>query len=327
MPYYDLPKDLLRSYSPPLRLPDGGAEFWSSTVEESRSLAKPPRFEPRATPLRLVETFDVTFSGFAGQEIRAWLQLPAGAFEPLPAVVTFQGYGGGRGLPIEISHFALAGYATLVVDTRGQGSTWRTGDTPDLPGADPSHPGFLTRGVLDPDEYYYRRLYTDAVLAVDAVRSHRLVRRDQVAAAGISQGGGIALAVAGLVPDLWCALVDVPFLCDFARATQLVDSDPYGELVRYLKVHRDQTEAVFETLSYFDAVAFAGLATAPALFSVGLMDEVCPPSTVYAAYNRYAGPKQIVEYPFNGHEGGEAHHQVAQLRWLEQLAVGEPSGR
>ena len=60
-------------------------------------------------------------------------------------------------------------------------------------------------------------------------------------------------------------------------------------------------------------------AQAPALFSVALMDETCPPSTVYAAYNAYGGPREIREYPFNNHEGGEGFHQVAQMRWLREL--------
>jgi cephalosporin-C deacetylase len=60
-------------------------------------------------------------------------------------------------------------------------------------------------------------------------------------------------------------------------------------------------------------------ATAPALFSVGLMDPICPPSTVYAAYNAYAGPKEIRVYPFNEHEGGQGHQQADQLRWFARL--------
>ena len=75
-------------------------------------------------------------------------------------------------------------------------------------------------------------------------------------------------------------------------------------------------ERVFSTLSYFDVAILGRRATAPALFSVGLMDETCPPSTVYAAYNHYGGPKEIREYAFNDHEGGEGFHEVALMRWL-----------
>ncbi len=51
------------------------------------------------------------------------------------------------------------------------------------------------------------------------------------------------------------------------------------------------------------------------------MDETCPPSTVYAAFNRYGGPKEIQEYPFNDHEGGEGFHEVVKFRWLRAPAT------
>jgi len=118
------------------------------------------------------------------------------------------------------------------------------------------------------------------------------------------------------VPDVAAVLPDVPFLCDFRRATDIALGAEYGEIVGYLKVHRHQVDRVFATLAYFDCAILARQATAPALFSVGLMDTTCPPSTVYAAYNAYAGNKAIREYAYNGHEGGDTFHQVEQLSWL-----------
>jgi cephalosporin-C deacetylase-like acetyl esterase len=68
--------------------------------------------------------------------------------------------------------------------------------------------------------------------------------------------------------------------------------------------------------SYFDGAMLGRRSSAPALFSVTLMDEICPPSTVFAAYHAYGGPKDIRGYPFNDHEGGEAFQQCEQLTWL-----------
>jgi cephalosporin-C deacetylase len=51
------------------------------------------------------------------------------------------------------------------------------------------------------------------------------------------------------------------------------------------------------------------------------MDEICPPSTVFAAYNHYAGPKEIRVWPFNGHEAGEAQHVLEQIHFLEGLGI------
>ena len=140
---------------------------------------------------------------------------------------------------------------------------------------------------------------------------------------GGSQGGGISLAVAGLRDDLSVVLADVPFLTDYRRATEISAAAPYSELAAYLAVHRDHVDRVFETLAYFDGSVLARTAQAPALFSVGLMDEVCPPSTVYAAYNAYAGPKEICVYPYNEHEGGQSFHEVEQLRWM-RTHMGAP---
>jgi cephalosporin-C deacetylase len=204
------------------------------------------------------------------------------------------------------------------MDTRGQGSIWSPGDTPDPEpeGSNPQSPGFMTRGVLDPVTYYYRRVFTDAVRAVEAARSHPAVDGAHIAVTGGSQGGGIALAVAGLVPDLTAALPDVPFLCHYRAASGITDADPYREITRFLQVHRADVDRVFRTLSYFDGVNFSARARARALFSVGLMDEVCPPRTVFAAYNHYAGPKEIRVWPYNHHEGGQTYQVEEKLKFL-----------
>lgn len=198
------------------------------------------------------------------------------------------------------------------MDTRGQYGSG--GDTPDPVGSDPAAPGFVTRGILDPATYYYRRVLVDAVRAVDAARA--LPGVSHVAVIGNSQGGGIALAVAGLVPDLAAVMVSAPFLCDVPRALAITDADPYGEIVRYLAVHRGAADQALRTLSYVDGVHHARRATAPALFATGLRDTVCPPSTVFAAHNAYAAQREIAVYPYNHHEGGEAHHTARQLAWL-----------
>lgn len=317
MSQFDLPVAELRAYAPALpEAPDFDA-FWAATLAETRRHDLAARFTPVDSGLAVLDSFDVTFAGFGGAPIRAWLHLPAGRSGPLPAVVEYLGYGGGRGWPHERVLWAAAGYAHLLMDTRGQGSSWAIGQTadPDVTGA-PAHPGFMTQGILDPGTYFYRRVFTDAVRAVEVIRAHPAVDASRVAVTGGSQGGGISLAVAGLAPEVAAVMTDVPFLCDFPRAVTLTDSEPYGEIVRYLKVHRDEVEQAMTTLSYFDGAVLARRASAPALFSVALMDRICPPSTVYAAYNRYGGPKEMREYPFNDHEGGQGFQEIARLRWL-----------
>jgi cephalosporin-C deacetylase len=328
MPLFDLSQDALVAHRSGATPPTDLADFWRETLQEARAAAVPMTATPVDTGLRLVDTYDVTFSGFGGAPVRAWYYRPAGAEGDLPVVVRYQGYGGGRGLAHQVPLWPLAGYACLQVDTRGQGSGSTPGDTPDPGGSAPAYPGYLTRGVLDPATYYYRRVFTDAVLAVDAAKSMPGVDASRVAVTGGSQGGGISVAVGSLRDDLSAVLADVPFLSDFRRATEITDTAPYSELASYLAVHRDHVEQVFTTLAYFDISVLAASAQAPALFSVALMDVICPPSTVYAAYNAYAGPKEIRVYPYNDHEGGQSFHEVEQLAWLRSrlFETGELGG-
>jgi cephalosporin-C deacetylase len=302
--YVDLDGENLRNYQSGQENPADFDEFWKNTLSEARGFDIDVALVPVATGLVTVDVWDVTFSGFGGNRIRGWLRVPVGATGPLPTVVQFVGYGGGRGRATESLLWSAAGYAHFHMDTRGQGSTWSVGDTPDPQGSGPHHPGFVTKGIDSRESYYYRRLFTDAVRAIDAARGLPQVDASRVAVVGASQGGGIALAVAGLVPDLAAVAAFVPFLCDFPRATTITDADPYKEVGRYLATHRESVAAVQHTLAYFDGVNFARRASAPAWFSAGLMDAVCPPSTVFGAYNAYAGPKHISVWDYNGHEGG-----------------------
>ncbi len=320
MPRFDLDLAELRNYRPEVRAPLDFDGFWRETLAEARRFDWRPRLTAVDALLTGFDVFDVEFPGFGGDPVAAWFVVPSGTGGRLPVVVEYNGYGGGRGLPHERLAWAAAGYAYLFMDTRGQGSVWGSGgDTPDPHGSGPSSPGFMTRGIEHPESYYYRRVFTDAVRAVDAVRGFDRVDPERVAVCGGSQGGGIAIAVAGLVEGLVAALPEVPFLCHFERAVGMTTSDPYNEIVRYLSIHRAKTDRVFDTLSYFDGVNFAARATAPSIFSVGLLDPVCPPSTVFAAHNAWGAPSEIVVYPFNEHEGGAGHHWVAQAAWLRAL--------
>lgn len=324
MAIFDFPLDQLRSYKPSREEPTDFDQFWEQTLSEARSYPLAATFTPIENDLKTIVSYDVTFQGYGGQRVYAWLNMPRARNGRIPAVVEFLGYGGGRGYPTDWLLWASAGYAHLVMDTRGQGSSWRVGNTADLPdGANPFTPGFMTQGIFSPQTYYYRRLFTDTVRAIETVRKVPEVDTSRIAVTGGSQGGGLAIAAAGLVPDVAVMMPDVPFLCHYRRAMEITNAYPYQEIVTFCKIHRDKIDTVFQTLAYFDGVNFAARAKAKALFSVALMDDICPPSTIFAAYNQHPGEKEIIVYPYNQHEGGEAYHAREKLIYLNRLWQSE----
>jgi len=352
----DLDEAGLWEYRSTYKAPADFDEFWQKTLAEAGEIPLDVRIEPVETGLRTIDVYDVTFAGYAGHPIRAWLRLPrlprlprpphrpaatgeralsgVGGREALSGVtseralsgiVQFHGYGSGRGHALDDLLWASAGYAHLLMDTRGQGGGFAGGDTGDPVGSGgPTRPGFLTRGLESRETYYYRRVFVDAVRAVQMLREHAAVDASRVAVVGASQGGGIALAVAGLIPDDVAALhAQSPFLCDIRRATRITDADPYHELAAYLATHRTSAESAFTTLGYFDGLGFAARAAAPAWFSAGLMDGVCPPSTAFGAYHAYAGPKHIDLWSYNGHDAGGPEDQAAVLSAFNSLLQEE----
>jgi cephalosporin-C deacetylase len=324
--HFDFPLEQLRAHSPELTVPADFEPFWADSLAEARTFELDVQLTEVDLGFPGLHTFDLSFAGFGGDRIRAWLRLPAHAdARPLPGVVEFHGYRGGRGLAHEPRLWPQAGFAHLAVDTRGQGGAWTAGATPDpYGGTGAETAGWLTRGIGSPATYYYRRVFVDAVRVVEAMRSLPEVDPERVFTTGVSQGGGIALAAAGLVDDLAGVVADVPFLCDFPEALALSSENAGGcaELIQYLMLHRGQEQRVLDTLAYFDVANLVTRAQAPALVSVGLMDATCPPRTVFAAFNRYDGlDKEIAVYPYNGHEGGGAQQAWRAVEWVRSRSA------
>ena len=283
MPFFDLPLDELRAYAPDLPEPDDLDAFWAATLAETRAHDLAATFEPvddRPGRHRDVRR-DVRRASAAPRSGAGSTGRP-GPSGPLPAVVEYLGYGGGRGLPHERTLFAQAGYVHArhgharpglgLVARRhaGSGRRWRAGRS----GLPDPWPGRSGRPLLPP-----RCSPTRSARSRPRRRSTGSTPA-RIAVTGRSQGGALSLAVAALAPerDRRDCAPDVPFLCDIERAIGLVDTDPYAEVARYLAIHRDQVStALCARSSYVDVARLGRRATAPALFSVGLMDDICPP--------------------------------------------------
>jgi cephalosporin-C deacetylase len=317
---FDMSLEELRRYRPSVDEPDDFDDYWAEAMAVAGGRGLDVEVAPADSVVTAIDVSDVRFTGHGGARIAAWLLVPPNVAADTPVIVEFVGYGGGRGRPTEWLGWSCAGFPHLVMDSRGQGGGWRGADTPDVGATGvPGARGFLTSGLDAPAQHYYTRLFVDAAraLSVPAALPHLAGRR--VVATGTSQGGGLALAAANLDKNVSAVAADVPFLSNFRRAVTVTDSAPYLEISDYCRLYPQRVAQVFSTLSYFDVVNHARRLGVPALFSVGLADLITPPSTVFAAFNHYAGEKAIEVYEFNGHDGAATTHFERKVAFVRAL--------
>jgi cephalosporin-C deacetylase len=128
----------------------------------------------------------------------------------------------------------------------------------------------------------------------------------RVGVTGASQGGGLTLACAALEPRIKRAAPVYPFLCDYQRVWEMdLAVNAYEELRTYFRrfdPRHEREPEIFTKLGYIDCQHLAPRIRGEVLMATGLMDQICPPSTQFAAYNKITAKKNMVLYPDFAHE-------------------------
>ncbi|MBU8785965.1 MULTISPECIES: acetylxylan esterase [Bacillus] len=296
---YDLPLEQLYQYKPEKTALDDFQEFWEESLGELAKEKAEPQLERYDYPADGVNVYWLTYRSIGGAHIKGWYAVP-GRKGPHPAIVKYHGYNASYDGDIhDIVNWALHGYAAFGMLVRGQNGSEDTSGSPH------GHvPGWMTKGILDPKTYYYRYVYLDAVRALEVVKGFAEVDEKRIGVIGASQGGGLAIAVSALSDIPAAAVSEYPYLSNFQRAIDTAIDQPYLEINSFFKRNgsADIERKAMNTLSYFDIMNLAESVKAPVLMSIGLVDTITPPSTVFAAYNHLNTEKELKVYRYFGHE-------------------------
>ncbi|MDD3242789.1 MAG: acetylxylan esterase [Eubacteriales bacterium] len=304
MPIVDMPLEELRRYPGRTSAPADFDTFWDKSLREQAAVD--PQVELREAKFQtpFAQCFDLYFTGVKGARIYAKYVRPVNAAAPHPAVLKFHGYTGDCGDWNELLPYAAAGMSIAAMDCRGQGG--RSEDVGGVRGN--THHGHIIRGLaeMDPEKLLFRDIFLDSAQLARVVMGSDEVDADRVGAFGGSQGGALTLACASLVPQIRIAAPMYPFLCDYRRVWDMdLDVDAYAELKEYFRhfdPRHEQEQAIFGMLDYIDLQFLASRIRAQLTMFTGLMDNICPPSTQFAAYNKMVCKKNVVLYPDFGHE-------------------------
>jgi cephalosporin-C deacetylase len=301
---FDMPIEKLRTYQGTNPRPPDFDAFWDRGLAELDSLDPRPTLEPAAfQEAPFAECFDMFFAGVGGARVHAKLLRPRRAGKPHPAVLMFHGYGGSSGDWCDKLNYAGMGFTVAALDCRGQGG--RSQDVGGVSGG--TMRGHIVRGLDGPPEkMLFRQIFLDTAQLARLVMAMPDVDPARVGATGGSQGGGLTLACVALEPRVKRAAPVYPFLCDYKRVWAMdLAKDAYWELGQHFRQFdplHEREEELFAKLGYIDAQFLCPRIRAETLMVIGLMDQVCPPSTQFAAYNKITAPKSLRIYPDYGHE-------------------------
>ena len=318
---FDMPFDQLKTYQGSNPRPADFDEFWDKSLAELAAIDPEPELIPADFQTSFAECFDLYYNGLGGARIHAKLLRPrnASSREPHPAVLMFHGYSGSAGDWYDKLGYVAQGYTVAAMDCRGQG-----GLSEDKGGVQGwTLRGHIVRGLSDePENLLFRHIFLDTKQLARVVMELPDVDADRVGATGGSQGGGLTLACVGLEPRIKLAAPVFPFLSDYRRVwLKELAKNAYLELDEYFRrfdpLHEREDE-IFTKLGYIDVQFLAPRIQAEVMMAVGLMDDVCPPSTQFAAYNKINSKKSLRIYPDFRHEALPGNPD-AIFQFLSQL--------
>jgi cephalosporin-C deacetylase len=304
---FDLPFEQLESYPGRNPRPQDFDAFWKKGLAEMRATDPQVELIPAEFKAANAACFDLYFTGVGGARIHAKLLHPLKSTRPHPAVLLFHGYKGDSGDWSDKLSYVSEGFSVAALDCRGQAGASQ--DTGGVTG-NTLH-GHIIRGLEDalkglPEKLLFRQIFLDTAQLARIVMEMPEVDANRVGATGSSQGGALTVACSALEPRIKRAAPVYPFLSDYMRVWEMDQAkDAYLELHEYFR-HSDPTHkqeaSVFEKLGYIDIQFLAPLVRAEVMWTIGLMDTVCPPSTQFAVYNKIVSPKAMTIYPDFGHE-------------------------
>lgn len=300
---FDMPLEELRRYRGTSPKPADFDAFWDRGLAEIAALGTDFDLQDADFGTPFAQCEHLVFRGVGNARIHARLVRPRKKQTRGPALLWFHGLGSRAMEWVHMLPYVAMGFTVAAMDCRGQSG--RSEDGGAVRGT--TLHGHILRGLEDgPERMLYRHIFLDAAQLARIVATLPSVDPDRVATTGWSQGGALALVCAALEPRIFRAAPVYPYLCDYRRVYELdLDVDAYGELrdwFRYIDpLHRREAE-IFERLGYIDVQHFCPRIRGEVFMATGLMDETCPPSTQFAAFNRIGSPKSMDVYPDFAHE-------------------------
>lgn len=281
--------------------------FWDNNLKDLAKVA--PNYKLTLVPEYSEIDYDiylVEMRSFGNELIRGYYAKPKREGKH-PVIVEYMGYGS---QPYPPNRW-WDGFAYFVLSIRGQALNQPTN----------RFGTWITYGLENKDDYYYRGAFLDVVRALDFVSSRPEIDAERIGVRGGSQGGALSFVAAALDKRVKVAAPNIPFLSDYPDYFKIVHW-PKSDFDNYMAAHPDaKWDDVYNLLTYFDIKNLAQWIECPLIMGIGVQDEVCPPHINFAAYNQVKSEKRWIAFPDFGHSVGKVYNDAAMAFFKEKLNV------
>ena len=296
---------------PTTEKPDDFEDFWENAKAEASKVpmdARLTRLEESSTPT--VDVYEVNLQSYLpGNRLFGILCVPKkeGTY---PAVLKLPG-AGVRSYDGEIK-MAEKGIITFEIGIHGIPQNLDKEVYYDL--AFGALRNYYFQNLDNRDTYYYKKVYLGCIRAIDFIYSLDKFNGTQLATYGGSQGGALSLVTAALdsrVKYMVCLFPAMSDLTGYLHGR----AGGWPHLFNKENAKFNLTENKIENSKYYDLVNFTSFIKIPGLYSWGYNDEVCPPTSVFSAYNKIKAPKELKIFKSSGHWENKAQRELLE-KWL-----------
>ncbi len=295
--------------------PNDFKSFWNSQIAASNGVPLNPTVVPHSSSA-MSTTYKLYFSNIDGRGVSGFISIPNGS-GTYPCVVTVPPYGNDPNIVVPETAFAEWSNAISV--------SISIHNTYDVTQTDPN--AYFPDEIDNRNNIYYRYAIMAAIRAIDYVETRPDFDQTNVAVYGVSQGGGLAILLAGIDDRISVLMNSSPTLCQHdGHHVEKASGFPYyvnrsrGEVGT--AAHEDAT--VYAS-SYYDAVHSASFFDGHTLMGVSYLDEIAPAGSVFPAYNNIKGEHKVMIHSSraahdNSQEFWEDKFKMLRLAWPEATA-------
>lgn len=292
--------------------------FWSKKIADLKKVAPSPQITPEASGREGVSYELVTLNNYKGTKIYGQLARPdKPGKHPALLIVQWAGvYALDRAWAVDR---AAEGWLTFNI----QAHQLPVRGTPEFFKQQSDGPlqNYPSIGAEDRESSYFLRMYLSCYQAADYLASRPEWDGKVMVVTGGSQGGLQALVTAAIHPKITGAVAAVPAGCD--QSSLLAERAPAWPMWPWF-ASGPNADKIRATAPYFDVVNFASKIKCPLLVGIGGIDTVCPPHTIYSAFNLVKSKKEAIYMPLADHMGNHATYYQRNSQWMNALKTGSP---